>query len=338
MKEEGKILGKTVTVIMDRPMGTYHPEHKDMYYPVNYGYVPGIIAGDGEEQDAYVLGVDEPLPEFAGVIIAVIHRLDDVEEKWVVAPEGVTFSKEEIWEQVKFQEQYFQAEIQMKEKVIVFDLGGTLMQYVGMPYSWVDFYQQGFEAIIKKYNCKVSEESLEKSLQMLKEFNPRVNYREVEYPAEYIFSKILEHWDLQAPLNECIETFWSGLKLKAEIYPDTLEVLRVLKEKGYIIATLTDLPSAMPDEVFKKDITKLLEYFDYYVSSSVAGYRKPSKNGLEMISEKYGIPITELLFVGDEEKDRETAHNANCAFIKIDRKAKSEGCIRDLHELLKMVK
>ena len=105
------MLGQTVTVLIDRPLGTYHPKHKDMYYPVNYGYIPGIIAGDGEEQDAYVLGVEEPLQEFTGVVIAIIHRYDDVEEKWVVAPEGVTFSKEEIAEQVKFQEQYFRSEI-----------------------------------------------------------------------------------------------------------------------------------------------------------------------------------------------------------------------------------
>ena len=107
------MLGKTVTVIIDRPMGTYHPKHKDIFYPVNYGYVPGIIAGDGEEQDAYVLGVNEPLQEFTGVVTAIIHRIDDVEDKWVVAPEGVKFSKEEIWEQVKFQEQYFRSEIWM---------------------------------------------------------------------------------------------------------------------------------------------------------------------------------------------------------------------------------
>ena len=107
------MLGKTVTVIIDRPMGTYHPKHKDIYYPVNYGYVPGIFAGDGEEQDAYVLGVNEPLQEFTGVVTAIIHRIDDVEDKWVVAPEGVTFTKEEIWDQVKFQEQYFKAEIWM---------------------------------------------------------------------------------------------------------------------------------------------------------------------------------------------------------------------------------
>ncbi len=107
------MLGETVTVIIDRPMGTYHPKHKDIYYPVNYGYISGIIAGDGEAQDAYVLGVNEPLQEFTGVVVAIIRRYDDVEDKWVVAPEGVTFTKEEIWEQVKFQEQYFQSELWM---------------------------------------------------------------------------------------------------------------------------------------------------------------------------------------------------------------------------------
>lgn len=107
------MLGKTVTVVMDRPMGTYHPKHKDIYYPVNYGYIPGLIGGDGEEQDAYVLGVNEALQEFTGVVIAIIHRQDDVEEKWVVVPEDMRFSKEEIWEQVKFQEQFFKSEIRM---------------------------------------------------------------------------------------------------------------------------------------------------------------------------------------------------------------------------------
>ena len=107
------MLGKKVTVTVDRPLGTYHPRHKDIYYPINYGYIKGILAPDGEEQDAYILGVDEPVEQFTGVIIAIIHRLDDVEEKWIVAPVGMSFTKEEIWEQVKFQEQYFNSEIRM---------------------------------------------------------------------------------------------------------------------------------------------------------------------------------------------------------------------------------
>ena len=107
------MLGKKVKVIIDRPLGSYHPEHKDLYYPVNYGYIEGIIAPDGEEQDAYILGVGEAVDEFEGVIVAVIRRLDDIEEKWVVAPENTVFTKQEIMNQVEFQEKYFTTEIIM---------------------------------------------------------------------------------------------------------------------------------------------------------------------------------------------------------------------------------
>ena len=67
------MIGTTVKVIVDRPMGTYHPKHPDINYSVNYGYIPGIIAPDGEEQDAYILGVNEPVKEFTGSVIAIIR-------------------------------------------------------------------------------------------------------------------------------------------------------------------------------------------------------------------------------------------------------------------------
>jgi len=107
------MIGSIVKVVVDRPLGSYHPKHKDIYYPINYGFIEGIIAPDGEEQDAYILGVDIPVNEFTGKIIAIIHRHDDVEEKWVVAPENVSFTKEEIMQQVEFQEKYFKSEIRM---------------------------------------------------------------------------------------------------------------------------------------------------------------------------------------------------------------------------------
>ena len=107
------MLGKIVKVIVDRPLGTYHPKHNDIYYSLNYGYIEGVIAADGEEQDAYILGVNEPIKEFSGKIIAIIHRFDDIEEKWVVVPEGEFFSKDEIMQQVNFQEQFFRTEIKM---------------------------------------------------------------------------------------------------------------------------------------------------------------------------------------------------------------------------------
>ena len=107
------MIGGIVKVIVDRPLGTYHPEHKDIYYSVNYGYIPDIVALDGEEQDAYILGVDEPIKEFVGKVIAIIHRIDDVEDKWVVVPENISFTKDEIIRQVAFQEHFFKTEIRM---------------------------------------------------------------------------------------------------------------------------------------------------------------------------------------------------------------------------------
>lgn len=107
------MIGKTVTVTVDRPLGSLHPKHPDIYYSVNYGYIANIMAPDGEEQDAYILGVDTPVRSFTGKVIAVIHRFDDVEDKWVVAPDGMSFSKKEIKRLTQFQEQYFNIEIIM---------------------------------------------------------------------------------------------------------------------------------------------------------------------------------------------------------------------------------
>ena len=105
-----------VHVVMDRPLGSCHPRFPELVYPVNYGYVPGVMGGDGMEQDVYVLGVDGPLETFDGEVVAVIRRADDVEEKWVAAPEGVRFTAEEIRRQVAFQERFFDSTVHVLQE------------------------------------------------------------------------------------------------------------------------------------------------------------------------------------------------------------------------------
>lgn len=107
------MIGKTVTVTIDRPRGAYHPKYPNLYYPINYGYIKNTMSPDGEEMDAYVLGIDQPLREFTGHVIAIIRRLNDVEDKLVVAPEGLVFSKAQIIELTAFQEQYFDIEVEL---------------------------------------------------------------------------------------------------------------------------------------------------------------------------------------------------------------------------------
>ena len=103
-------LGKKVKVVMDRPMGSKHPKW-NFIYPINYGYVPNTISGDGEELDAYIVGIFEPVEEYEGKCIAAIHRLDDDDDKLVIAPEEKIYTKQQIEALVEFQERFFEHEI-----------------------------------------------------------------------------------------------------------------------------------------------------------------------------------------------------------------------------------
>lgn len=221
-------------------------------------------------------------------------------------------------------------------KVLVFDLGGTLMEYVGMPNCWVSYYKQGFQNIARNIGYDISQEALEKSILIMKNFNPRVNYREQEYTPEYIFKKSLHHWNVSYSIQQVITSFFEGIQLVPKIYDDSLWGLMELKRLGIMLAALTDLPTAMPDEYFKKSISELLEYIDYYVSSQSCGYRKPNCSGLKRIAQHFHVPVNQLIFVGDEEKDRLTAENAQCHFIMIRRTgSKRAGAIKSVSDLLR---
>lgn len=106
-------LGKTITIKIDRPIGYIHKkENYSLTYPINYGYIPGVLGGDGEELDVYLLGEDVPVNDYTGKIIGIVYRKNDVEDKLVMAPEGVVFTQNEIKEQIYFQEQYYETEIE----------------------------------------------------------------------------------------------------------------------------------------------------------------------------------------------------------------------------------
>ena len=102
-----------IEVIVDRPLGSRHPDYPDTVYELNYGYVPNILGGDGEEQDAYIFGVGEPTLEFVGKLVAVIKRKNDRGDKWVVAPIDLYPSEDDIHTAVDFVEKHFDYEIIM---------------------------------------------------------------------------------------------------------------------------------------------------------------------------------------------------------------------------------
>ena len=112
------LMGSTQEIVIDRPVGyVHHTKGITLHYPINYGYIPGLMGGDGEDQDVYILGVDVPLETFRGKVIAAIRRLDDNEDKLVAAPEGMRFSAGEIREKTWFVEKYFDSTIFVPEEL-----------------------------------------------------------------------------------------------------------------------------------------------------------------------------------------------------------------------------
>ncbi len=101
-------LGKKVIVEIDRPLGSKHPKHGFMYM-VNYGFIPNTVSGDGEELDAYILGEFVPVKRFEGYVIAIIHRINDDDDKLIVVPEGVNYSDDAIRALTEFQERFFES-------------------------------------------------------------------------------------------------------------------------------------------------------------------------------------------------------------------------------------
>ena len=203
------------------------------------------------------------------------------------------------------------------KKVVVFDLGGTLMEFKGMPPVWIDYYKIGIESINEKFNLNLSDDDIEKSVEILKSYNPRVNYREIEITPTEIFIKSTSHWDINLDIESVIDSFFEGINLETVIYDYAFDLIDNYKRKGYFVACLTDLPSGMPDYIFKKPLQTLIDEFDLYVSSQSCGYRKPNKFGLQYIADYFDVDVKSLLFIGDEEKDKQAAKNALCEFIYI---------------------
>lgn len=203
------------------------------------------------------------------------------------------------------------------KKAVVFDLGGTLMEFKGMPPDWSRFYNTGFAGINQKYKLGLTNTEIQRSADIMASYNPRVTQRDIEIAPFVIFKESISDWANTPNVNDIIECFFDSLNLEVIIYDYALTLIENLRSDGYRIACLTDLPNGMPDYIFKEPIKELISKLDLYVSSENCGTRKPNPNGLIKIAEYFGIKTEEILFIGDEEKDKETAANAGCKFMFI---------------------
>ena len=176
-------LDKTLEVTIDRPLGSKHPKH-GFIYPVNYGYVPNTISGDGEELDCYILGIYEPIEAFKGKCIAIIHRLNDNDDKLIIVPENKSFSNNEIQVFTEFQEQYFKSEIIRSSNYLEFSKNIPELSVTNLENS-LNFYKTaGFKVEYDRPENKFAFISLGEIQFMLQEIanNDKWNVAPLSYP------------------------------------------------------------------------------------------------------------------------------------------------------------
>lgn len=211
MNNNTKFLNKTITTKIDRPMGSKHPKH-GFIYPINYGYVPNTISGDGEELDCYVLGVFEPLETFTGKCIAVIHRTNDNDDKLIIVPENKSFSNDEIRALTEFQERFFESEIIRDSSYLDFNKNIPELSITNLQNS-LNFYQTiGFKIEYERPENKFAFISLGQIQFMLQEISDN------------------DKWDI-APLTY---PFGNGITFQLEV-DNVSTIYNNLKENNYKI-------------------------------------------------------------------------------------------------------
>ena len=215
-------------------------------------------------------------------------------------------------------------------KAIVFDIGQTLTYYP-IPLNWSKLYRPAFETVSNKLGIAISEEEYEHIGKVLTRYNARITPREIEVSSDEIFAEILEGTRIDRHMvNDIKREFYSFFRTDVEVYPEAEAVLKELKEKNILIATLSDVPYGMDNVYALGDLRNLIEYIDLPYTSNDIGFRKPLGIGLLRIAEEFHIDPSELVFVGDEIKDIECAHNAGTKGILINRTKEDKDFGQDL--------
>ena len=206
-----KFIGKEIEVKIDRPLGSKHPKH-GYIYPVNYGFVPNTLSGDGEEIDCYVLGIYEPLERFKGKCIAIIHRLNDNDDKLIIVPDNKNFTNDDIKVLTEFQERFFESEIVREQNFLEFNKNIPELSVSNLANSLMFYKKIGFKIEYERQENKFAFISLGKIQFMLQEItnNDKWNIGKLNYP------------------------FGNGINFQLEVY-NVDEIYKSLKNSNYKI-------------------------------------------------------------------------------------------------------
>lgn len=218
-------------------------------------------------------------------------------------------------------------------KAVIFDIGQTLIEY-NKPLNWSQLYRPAFETIAEKMKYHFSEQQYQYAINVLTKYNTRVNPRDYEVSSTQIFTEIINGMHLPLENMEQMKFhFYSFFRQEVSVFPEVEETLKEFCDKGILLGTLSDVAYGMDNAYALEDIAALRKYIAYPLTSNDVGYRKPSIEGLKILADKMQVSSSEMVFVGDEEKDMICANNAGVYSVLINRDGavKQYGQKKEIH-------
>ncbi len=224
-------------------------------------------------------------------------------------------------------------------RAIIFDIGRTLVGY-NKPLSWSSLYLPALQNMASKCHYNLSEEQYKHAIHILTKYNTRIHPRINEVSSTQIFSEIVDAMDLsQDDIEQIKYHFYSFFRQDAFMYPEVEETLKALVDKGILLAALSDVAYGMDNVYVMEDIAAIRKYIEYPFTSNDVGYRKPSAEGVRLLAQKMRVDISDIIFVGDEEKDIICANNAGAYSVLINRETveKNYGQKQEIHSLIELL-
>jgi len=228
-------------------------------------------------------------------------------------------------------------------KAIGFDIGHTLLNHK-KPLNWKESFAPALKQIIEKCGfTDIGDTEITLAIEILMKYNTRENYREHEVTANMIFGEILNAWKKSSDnIETAKDVFFEFLDDGAVYFSDTISTIKELKSRGIKIGFLSDVAYGMDNKYVMKPIESMLSYFDVCLTSIDVGYRKTHTAGFKMLLEKFGVLPSEMLYVGDEEKDVVGANKVGIISVLITRDDQEKNwgqkyTMSSLSEILKII-
>jgi putative hydrolase of the HAD superfamily len=204
-------------------------------------------------------------------------------------------------------------------KAVSFDIGHTLVRYKN-PLNWKSLYEPALMKVSESCGMNLSREEMGRAVSILSTYNTRENPREVEFDSNTIFGEILDAWKQPRDrLATAKEAFYGFFQTDAVCYDDVENTLGHLKSVGVKIGALTDVAYGMDNSFSLRDIAPISHYFDLVLTSVDVGYRKPNAKGFSMLLRAFDCLPSQMIYVGDEQKDIVGANTLGIVSVLVDR-------------------